>query len=353
MKRIVIKIGTNLLLEGDRVRKVNLDRLVASISRLGCEKIIVSSGAVALGNSILQERFKHEDDVMRNVAATIGQAQLMEMFRNSFAGRSEIGQLLLTQNDISNRSTFLRVREVMESMLKKGIIPIINENDSIKDSSNKFRDNDYLAIKIASKMEADQLILLTNVGGVYTADPREYSDAKLIRVLEESDLDRIQIGSKSSQQSMGGMDSKIESAMLSSKLGIRTVIANGNSEGVLEEILCGNGSGTVFRENSRVRSKQRWIILTKEKGQITIDDGAYRAMTCKRSLLAVGVRSVAGQFQDQDVVRIICENKTVGKAIVDCSSDTLRFIAGRQTKEIKEVLSEHNCVARHENIVLK
>jgi len=258
-KRIVIKIGTDILLGKAGIKQENFQNIAFSLSCLkGCEFILVSSGAVGMGKKALNINFRDEDDIGRNVSAAVGQNILMNSFMREFSGaRLDIAQLLLTQNDLANRETFLRVKEVIEILIKQGIIPIINENDTIKSRFNKFRDNDQLAIKIASKIEADMLIILTNVDGVYTKDPKVWSDAKLVKELRKEDIEKIVIGKKNSSTSLGGMDSKIESAVLCSQLGIQTVIANGNEKNIINKILNGAKLGTSIRAESKVKTKLR------------------------------------------------------------------------------------------------
>ena len=354
LNKIVIKIGTNILFEKGRIKEENFNKIGCSLAQLKKHNIIlVSSGAVGIGKKELELDTRDSDDISRNVSAAVGQNILMNTFITIFSDNDlKVAQLLLTQNDISNRETFLRVKKVIDILLKKDIIPIINENDTIKSRRNKFRDNDQLAIKIASKIEADLLIMLTNVDGVYTKDPKTCSDAELVEELRKDDFKKIEIGNKNSSVSLGGMDSKIKFAMLASQLGIRTVIANGNEAGIIEKIVEGAKKGTSFNAESRVKSKKRWILLTKVKGSVAIDDGAYKALKKGNSLLAVGITATKGDFFVNDVINIIHNGKVVAKCIVECSSDILRFIKGKCTEEIKEALSDHHCVAKHENIIL-
>ncbi|MFH1053017.1 MAG: glutamate 5-kinase [Candidatus Woesearchaeota archaeon] len=352
--RIVIKIGTNLLFNDKKIIEDNFNKIASSIAGIkNHEIIIVSSGAVAIGSEELKISAKHEDDIIRNICSSVGQNELMMNFRKNFLDENiKVGQLLLTHNDISNRETFLQVRNVIDKMIKHRIIPIINENDTIKSMHNKFRDNDQLAIRIASKIEADLLIILTNVGGVYTQDPRVSSDAELLKELRKDDIKKIKIGKKNGQNSLGGMQSKIDSALLCSQLGIPTVIANGNDEDIIRKVIDGFEHGTKFKADDRIKSKKRWILLTKEKGEINIDEGALNALKNDKSLLAVGINSVKGEFLVNDVVAIKSDNKIIGKAIVDCSSDILLFIKGKKTEDINKIIKDYASVAKHENISL-
>ena len=342
------------MLGEEGIKQENFRNIASSLADLKeYEFILVSSGAVGMGKKTLNIYFRDEEDIGRNVCAAVGQNVLMNSFMREFSEKKlGIAQLLLTQNDLANRETFLRAREVIEILIKQGIIPIINENDTIKSRYNKFRDNDQLAIETASKIEADMLIILTNVDGVYTKDPKIWSDARLVKELRKEDIKKILIGKKNSSTSLGGMDSKIESAVLCSQLGIQTVIANGNEKNIIDKILDGARLGTSIRAGDRIKSKKRWILLTKEKGRISIDDGVLKALKNNKSLLAAGIKEVKGNFLVNDVVSIVYNDKIVAKSIVDCSSDTLRFIKNKKTDEIKKVIKYYNCVAKHENIAL-
>ena len=351
-KKIVVKIGTNLLFDKGKVRQENFENIVKSVIKSRDDKIIiVSSGAVALGRESLKVRCKHEDDIIRNICASVGQTELMRHFISHFSyHNAKAGQILLTQNELSNRETYLRVKEVLEGMIKNKVVPIINENDAVKSQNNKFRDNDHLAIKVASKIEADLLIILTNVSGVYDSDPRESNDAKLMTEFAKEDLTRIRIGKRNGVNSLGGMKSKVESALLCSQLGIPTIIANGNEPDIISKIIEGFGTGTFFKTEDRLNSKKRWVMLTKERGAIDIDKGAFDALKANKSLLAVGITSVEGEFSVNDVISIKHEGKTVAKAIVECNSEVLSFIKSKRTEEIKTVIKDYLCVAKHENI---
>jgi len=352
-KRIVIKIGTNLILDKG-IRHDNIKQLTDSIASIkNYEVILVSSGAVGLGRSSLNAKLKHEDDIMRNVCASVGQIQLIELFKSAFSSYNiNTGQILLTQNEIANRESFLRIKELLSEMVKNNIIPIINENDSIHGPHNKFRDNDDLAIKIASKIEADLLIILTNVDGVYKKDPKAYSDAELIENLGIEDIKDIQMGRKTNGFSTGGMESKLKTALLSSELGIKTVIANGNEDNVIKKIIDGVKLGTSISAQEKMESKKRWILLTKKKGSITIDEGAFKALKNNKSLLAIGIISAEGSFMANDVIAVKFKDKIIGKTITECASDLLQFIIGKNTEEVKKVLKDYKGVAKQENIVL-
>jgi glutamate 5-kinase len=346
-KRIVIKIGTRLLVD-ENIK--NISKSIAKLSNY--DIIVVSSGAIGLGNKALNAKFKHEDDIMRNLAAAVGQTKVMDLYeKNLSKQKMQAGQVLITKNDLINRSSFLQIKQVIENMLDHNIIPIINENDTIKSRFNKFKDNDQVAIEIASKMQADLLIMLTNVEGVFTSDPKK-GDAALVKELGQEKLGNLKIGKKTDKDSTGGMHTKLGAAMLASNIGIPVIIADGSKQAIVEKLIKGQKLGTTIQSEEKIKSKKRWILLTKEKGCIEIDEGAYKALQSDKSLLAIGVKKVDGNFLVNDVVDITCKGKKIAKAITDCNSDILQFIQGKKTEEIKKTMPSYNSVAKHENVAL-
>jgi glutamate 5-kinase len=350
MRRIVIKVGTNILFKNNSISNEIIKSITDQINQLeNFEIILVSSGAVAIGNSEMNIKFKHEDDIMRNVCASLGQYVLINEYSKYF--KKKVGQILLSRNELSHRESFLKINELFENMLKLKILPIINENDVLRYESNKFRDNDHLAMKIASSIQADLLIILTNVHGVYTKDPRE-EGAELIAEADEEKLSNIQIGKRNGIQSLGGMHSKLDSAMLSSKLGIKTIIANGNEKGIITKIINGELAGTTFSAREKICAKKRWIMLSKEKGNIHLDEGAYNALKKRNSLLAIGIKNIDGEFIKDEVVNLVLNDVIIGKALIDHSSYLLKKIKGKSTKEIFNEIPNYKCIAKHENIIL-
>jgi glutamate 5-kinase len=346
-KRIVIKLGTNLLVDDEGVKESTFKKINSYLKALdGNEVIIVTSGAVGFANFKAKTKFKHKTDMLRNAYASIGQPILMEYYRKNID--QEVGQILLTHNDISNRDSFLSIKKVFEIMFANKIIPIINENDAIKNKDNQFKDNDDLAMQLASSMHADLLLLLTNVSGVYTKDPRE-QDAELVAVMENHHLEKIKIGKKQGSMSTGGMDSKIGSALLSSRLGVQTIIANGNDENLITNMLKGVSSGTLFKVSDKINARQRWIRLTKSKGQIIVDNGAKEALRNNKSLLIAGMQKVKGTFVKDDVVEILCNEEIFAKSTIDYSSNELHIALDKSKEERKNIIKKN--VVRHENIV--
>lgn len=353
-KRVVIKVGTNILIDKNEIKEKNFENIANSFSNIkDFDVLIVSSGAVTFGRRELKLKIKHEDDILRNICATVGQPLLIKKYLEYFSKKDvKIGQILLTSNDLSNRESFLNAKIVLENMIKNKVLPIINENDAIKSNNNKFKDNDDLAINIASKIEADLLIILTNVDGVYTKDPKKFSEAELVCEMNSSDMKNIEIGKKNDASSLGGMGSKINSALLSSKIGINTVIANGNEDNIIGKILEGVRLGTYFTSHDKVTGKKRWVRLTDAKGVIIIDDGAYDALKKKKSLLSAGVKDVKGNFLIGEVVSIECDGKIIGKTITDLTSDTLRLIKGKNTKDALKLVKNYDCVSKQINTIL-
>ena len=350
-KRVVVKIGTNLLIDESGVRDGVISSLTEAITSSKEEVIVVSSGAVGFGRRSIHAKLKHQDDVLTNVCAAVGQHEVMTLFASHFAEKKrKVAQLLVPQNDFSNRKTFLQVKAVIEEMLQRNIIPIINENDAIASRTNRFPDNDWVAMQIASKIDADRLVLLTNVDGVYDKDPRSEKDA---RVVSEFDMTtKVGIGKRNGAMSRGGMESKINSALLGSHLGIPIIIANGNEKEKISAAIEGSRTGTSFSPKAKIGSKRRWIMLAKEKGKISINQGACAALMKKMSLLAIGVMGVEGDFLPGDVVILSVDGKSIAKVITEVGSDALELIKGKTTQEIALLHDDYSAVARNENICL-
>lgn len=346
-KRIVIKIGTNLLIDKEGIKNSTFKKINSYLKSLESnEVIIVTSGAVGFANYKTNTRFKHQTDILRNAYAAVGQPIIMDYYRKHLD--FNIGQILLTHDDLTKREKFIHIKKVFQTMFDNNIIPIVNENDVIKSKDNQFKDNDDLAMQLASSMHADLLLLLTNVSGVFTKDPRE-QDAELVAVMEDHHLEKIKIGKKQGNMSTGGMESKIGSALLSSRLGVQTIIANGNDENLITNMLEGVSSGTIFKVSDKVNARQRWIRLTKSKGQIFVDEGAEKALKNNKSLLIAGIKDIKGTFMKHDVIELLCNERIFAKATTDYSSNELHIALNKLKDEQKKIISKN--VVKHENIV--
>lgn len=355
-KRIVIKIGTNILAKGDRINVDYVKRIAGQVSSLlktGRQVVIVSSGAIGMGAGRLELYKKLGDMKMRQACAAIGQPLLMAEYRKAFAKFGiTVAQILLTTEVLNNRKTYLNLRNSIETLLNLGVVPILNENDSVstEEIGSAFGDNDRLSALVASKIDADLLIMLTDIDALYDKDPRKFKDAVAISTVYEI-TDKIikNAGGKGSSLATGGMKTKIEAAKIASNAGCRIVLANGKAKNVIGRIITGASIGTVFMPKRKLGNRQRWILNSDPAGTINIDAGAINAVKNRKSLLPSGITSVRGSFEAGCVVML----NDSAKAVTNLSSAELKAVAGRHSTEIKKLLGpgRRDVVAIPEDIV--
>lgn len=343
-KNLVIKIGSHLIDEG---REIFIDSIAYQVSELknnGCKVIIVSSGAIATGIRQYRIYRKPSRIIEKQAFAAIGQPLLMVGYIDVFKKYGvTVAQILLTRDDFNDRERYLNIRNTLNFLLKLGVVPIINENDTVAYEEIKLGDNDTLSAIVAVKMKADLLVLLTDVDGIFNKDPSIYKDAKLIE--EVHNLEQIRSFIVSTKSTFfcgtGGMKTKIEAAKICILSGIDVVIANGMKEKILLEIAAGKKVGThIYSSNKKMTSKSIWIAFaTKPKGKIFIDNGAALSIVQRHtSLLPVGIKKVGGEFKKGDVVSICTlDGREVAKGIVNYSSEEINKIKGKKTKEIKSI----------------
>ncbi|MBI2112462.1 glutamate 5-kinase [Candidatus Woesearchaeota archaeon] len=342
-KRIVIKLGTNTL----TTEKGSLDsgyfsRIAEEIVQLkndGHDIIIVSSGAIGAGKDTLHISGKIQDIILRQACAAIGQDLLMKMWRQVFSKYNiNVAQLLLTYDSFVNRKVYLNLTESLNKLLELGVIPIINENDAIstQEIDASFGDNDKLSALVASKIDADILILLSDIEGLYTSNPKEKSNfgkkPELIREVQKITPEIERMGGKASIKGTGGMKTKLDAAKLCSSAGVEMVITHGRIDHVLRKVLV-HEVGTRFVSSTRISQKERWINLAPVKGKIIVDEGAFKALKEGKSLLPAGVIKVEGVFEKNEVVELVC-SRSFGKAISDYSSIQLEKIKGKKGEKI-------------------
>ncbi|OPX62218.1 MAG: Isopentenyl phosphate kinase [Methanomassiliicoccales archaeon PtaB.Bin215] len=310
--RAVIKIGTNTICdENGQVDSDYLDgiaRQVLELERMGIQSIIVTSGAIGSGSSELKLDEVQKDIPHKQACAAVGQAALMLTYREVFARHNKsVGQLLLTYDAFSDRKVYLNLRKTVDALFELGVIPIVNENDVIStdEIGATFGDNDKLSALVASKVDADLLILLTDVDGLYDRNPETDPDARFIDTVDEITKDiEMMAGGGTSGRSKGGMKSKINAARIAMGAGCNTVIANGRADDVIVRVVRGEVVGTFFSAKALYTNRERWILYASPRGKILVDAGAEEALRDGGSLLPCGITSVEGRFKEGDVVRL-------------------------------------------------
>lgn len=346
-KRILIKIGSGVLTGTDGLDLDIIENLVneiAALSKDGYQCVLVSSGAIASGMHRMGFKKRLQSLPQKQAAAAVGQGRLMRVYSSSF-GRHDlvVAQILLTLSDLSNRQRFLNTRNTLSTLMEWGVIPIINENDTVSVDEIKFGDNDNLASMLANIMEADLVINLTNTEGLYDRNPREEGEHTLIRTVTEiTDSIEAMASSEADPLGMGGMKSKIIAARKVTTFGIPYIIAGGKEKGILERICSGAEVGTLFLPMAEhLTSKKHWIAFTlKSRGRIYIDDGAKRAILHQgKSLLPSGIVRIEGTFSVGDPVN--CRDSRgskIAKGLVNYSSEDIDRIKGLRTDRIEQVL---------------
>lgn len=361
VEKVVVKVGTSsITLEDGSVDRDFMDRVARQVSTLmerGRQVIIVSSGAIGIGVHSLELRPKPAEVPIRQAAASVGQGILMQEWKNSFDKvNRKVAQVLLTYHFYSDRLTYLNLRNNLSTLMEYGVIPIINENDAVCTAEIEavFGDNDTLSAMVASKMEADLLVILSDVEGLYDRNPKVHRDAKLVPVVERIDEMIIGYGGNpTSTRGVGGMKTKIEAARTCCMSGCHMIIANSAIEDVVVKAVEGEEIGTLFVAGKPVsRNRTRWIILASSSGVVDVDEGAMRAVMRSNGLLPSGVIAISGDFSRGDVVELRCEGKVFAKGITDYTSEELDKVKAVHSDRIEEILGYRNyCnVVRRENI---
>jgi glutamate 5-kinase len=345
-QRIVVKVGTSLLTgratRGVHTRRFSeLARAISALVEEGRRVVLVSSGAVGFGVGRLGWERRPETIPDKQAAAAVGQIDLCHRYERAFARHGHhVGQILVTHAGLSDRSRFLNARHTLHALLAHGVIPVINENDSVATEELRFGDNDMLAAQVVNLAAADLLILLTDVDGLLKDGGRvpQLTDVTP-SLLAELAPDTGPLGS-------GGIRSKLEAARMASRFGVATVIADGRRRGVLEQVLRGDDVGTLIHPSEqKLSSRKHWIAYSRQpRGALRIDPGAARALReGGRSLLAIGIVGVNGRFGVGDLVRCVVEDgEEIARGLSAYSSDELEAIKGHRTSRIAEILGYSN-----------
>lgn len=334
-KLVVIKIGTTSIVsaegEPDRTKLKKLTAQISDVHKQGVMLVIVSSGAIAAGLAPLGMKKRPNDMPSLQAAAAVGQTRLMDLYAGLLKP-VPVGQVLLTQQDIVNRKSYLNARNTIKRLIELGCIPIVNENDTVAVEEIRYGDNDRLAALVAHIVQADLLVMLSDVDGLFDGDP-DTSGAKPIRVVDEINSETVRYAKGGSVFGSGGMASKVEAARMAVFSGIPAVIASADQRDVLLEIVDGRQAGTLFTARaSKVQARKLWIAWAPAaRGRIIVDPGAVDALTRgKKSLLAAGVRGVEGSFAAGDAVEVTDDDGVVfAKGLVGYDSHILSGMAGK------------------------
>jgi len=349
--RIVAKFGTKLLTgDSDHLNQEIMSSLVAQVAQLhhqGLELIVVSSGAIASGRYKLGLTREIRDIPFKQVLASVGQSRLMYAYEQLFSQHGiTVAQALLTRADLCDRAGYLNARNTLLALLELRVLCIVNENDVVavdEIQEAKFGDNDNLSAMVANLVDADLLLILTDIGGLYTADPHRRPDARLIPQVDriDSEIERLAADTPS-QLGTGGMITKIEAAKLATASGVTVVIADGGEPDVILRLAADEAVGTRFPPaTSKLESRKRWMLSgLSTKGKLIVDSGAALALKKqKRSLLAAGIKQLEGDFQRGDIVNIYSpDGSRLGCGITNYSSGDIEIIKGAHSRKIATLL---------------
>ena len=342
---VVVKVGSSSLsTTGGGIDAEAVGRIVdevAGLAHRGNAPVLVTSAAIAAGFPALGMTERPTDIADLQVAAAVGQTHLMERYAGAFASHDmRIGQVLLTKDVLGNRTQYLNARAALSRMLSLGVVPIVNENDTVAVDELKFGDNDQLAAMASHLVGADMLVILTDTPGLYSDDPRFSEDAQLLKAVKHSDsvLDRIRSDSGGGALGSGGVATKVAAARMAAFSGIPTVIARSHDDNVVERAVSGEDVGTwVDPRPVALPARKLWIAFGLPAiGRIAIDDGAVRALSRDgRSLLGAGVASIDGPFERGDAVEVVdSSGELVAKGIVRVGSDVLADAAGKHSSQV-------------------
>lgn len=363
-RRIVVKIGSSVIASREsgvsHARLESLAKEMAALHREGIELVLVSSGAILSGLETLGLPKRPKSLPLKQAAAAVGQSRLMWAYERAFEPQGlKVAQVLLTREDLADRRRFLNSRNTLTTLLRLRVIPVINENDTVAVEEIRFGDNDSLAGLVTHLIDAGLLIILSDVEGLYSDDPRKNPDAKLIPVVAKVDAATERLAKDTpTGEGTGGMRSKIRTAREVAGYGVATVIAPGRTPGVLGEILKGNPVGTlILPESGKRNSRKQWIAQTsRSKGRLILDPGAVEALVAKgKSLLPSGILKVEGRFEAGDPVSCLDgRGREIAKGLVNYSSEDVEAIKGSKTLEIAKILGrkDYDEIIHRDNLAI-
>ena len=370
VKRIVIKLGTNVIRADDG--SMSLPRIfsfienISALVKAGKEVIVITSGAVGMGKKKLGLE-STTGTALKQACAAIGQSKLMAIYESGFDSYGLVAaQILLTEDDFSIRTRYLSLRTTMNKLLELGVTPIINQNDTVStieiapryaDMQVCFSDNDKLSALVASELDADLLIILSDVDGLYDKNPKENPDAKIINKVDEVTEEILALGTGASEGGRGGMITKLKAAQMVTRYGGRVLIANGKVPYIIKKIFDGEEYGTMFLpQHESLSDKKRWIgYATNIIGKIVVNDGAKKALLNQKSLLPIGVVGVVNEFNKGDVVSIVDENGgEFARGIVNYSSESCKKVSGAHSDDLLKILGfkNYDAIITRDNITV-
>ena len=370
-KRIVIKLGTNILRNSDG--NVSMPRIfsfiedISALVKSGKEVIVITSGAVGLGKKRLGLD-STEGTALKQACAAIGQSKLMSIYEEGFDTYGLVAaQILLTEDDFSIRERYLSLRTTLSKLLELGAVPVINQNDTVStieiaprfmNMQVCFSDNDKLSALVASELDADLLVILSDIDGLFDSNPKDNPNAKIIHEVDEVTDDILALAQGVSSGGRGGMATKLEAARMVTRFGGKMLIANGTIPFILRKVFAGEEYGTMFLpQKGSLSDKKRWIgYATNIIGKIIVNDGAKNALINEeKSLLPIGIVDVINEFNKGDVVSIVDENgKEFARGIVNYSSNSCKKVIGRHSDNILEILGfkNYDAIITRDNITI-
>lgn len=362
-KRIVVKVGTSTLLyPNGKINLYRIEHLVRELSDLasqGREVILVTSGAIGAG--MVRMGLSERPDSMqeKQALASVGQVLLMHLYDKFFTEYGQVaGQVLLTKENFANHDQYINARNTLLTMLKNGIIPVINENDAVTVAEVKIGDNDTLSATVAAIVDADVLIILSDIDGVYDANPQTCPEAKLLPEIKEitSGVEAM-AGGAGSAVGTGGMATKIEAAKIATAAGVTMFIASGGENGMLGRIIAGENAGTVFPpKDAHLRARKGWLAFGKRiSGILVVDEGCVKALQKGSSLLAAGILATEGDYSAGSTVRVLtADYQEIARGTIAYDAAAVAKIKGRKTSDFMDILDGeiHNEVIHRDNMVL-
>ncbi len=355
VRRLVVKVGTSSLTdEAGRVHPPAFWAIARGAQvlaeRFGAELVLVSSGAGAAGRSRLGLTLPLTLPE-KQAAAAVGQALLMFDWERALAPRP-VAQLLLSAGDVQDRERYVNAKHALEALLRLGVVPVVNENDSVATAELKLGDNDTLSAWVAYLVDADLLVVLTDVEGLFERDPRRFPDARPVEVVTDLDALAAEVGEPGSSRGTGGMATKLRAARIATRAGIETIVIGGGGAG-LEALARGEVRGTRFPAKRTTSVRKAWIAEQPVRGRLEVDAGASAALAAGRSLLPSGVTAVTGTFVFGDAVDVVHAGQVVARGLASYGHEALLRIKGRHTRDIAELLGakDFDEVVHRDNLV--